>query len=340
MLDIVDLNNSLNSIKNTKYAAAVANTGTWGGTQLAAAKAKLTCYGCNPNCWACVFPQLGTCTGALCVFDSASGYLRCGQCCLWTVPAGATLAKFELWGAGAGSGAGNCCGGSPTGATGAYATIIIPVTAGCQYTLCAGCAHATQSYCTTTCDLSGCKSFVTGYGLTNLCAEGGCASLSNRQKIMNRLCNYNVGDGNFNSFKSPMYGDSNVGTCICSGFYLCQPGSWGSCDVIPIMPDCSRTFYGTPFGHSSLLGGACWDTNYYGYDIVPPTVSPADGLSLCIGCCCYTWSSGTCCGYRGSACNGVRCVPGAGGTPTHIMGGNTELYGDWGRGGMVKISWK
>lgn len=339
MLDIVDLSASLKNIKDSKLAAAVANTGTWGSTQATAVKNKLNCYACNPACWQCVFPHLSTCTGALCVYDAA-GYFRCGGSCTWTVPAGATIAKFEVWGAGAGSGAGVCCGGSPTGASGAYATIIIPVTAGCQYTLCAGCAHGTQAYCTYQCDLSGCKSYVIGYGLTNFCADGGCFSLQRRQKLMNRLCNADVNDGQFTTFKSPMYCNGSYGTCICSDSYLCQPGSWGSCDVVPIMPDCGRTFYGTPFGYPSIFGGACWDTNYYGYDIVPPTLAAADGCTSCIGCCCYTWSSGTCCGYRGAACSGIRCVPGAGGTPTHIMGGNTDLYGDWGRTGMVKVSWK
>lgn len=342
MLDILDLSVSLKSIKDTKLADAIAATGTWGSTQIATVKAKLDCYACNPACWSCVFPQLATCTGSLCVYDSTP-YFRCGASCTWTVPAGATKAKFEIWGAGSGSGAGNCCGGSPVGASGAYATVIIPVVAGCQYTLCAGCAHPTQSYCTYCCDLSGCKSFVTGYGLTNFCASGGCFDLWRAQKLRNRLCNTNSSDGSFCSFKAPSYWNSDVGTYICGGntcgAWLCQPGSWGSCDVIPIMPDCGASYFGTVFGYPSIMGGACWDTNYYGYDIIPPTLAATDGQSACYGCCCYTWSSGTCCGSRGAACQGIRCTPGAGGTPTHIMGGNTELYGDWGRTGMVKVSW-
>lgn len=346
MLDILDLSVSLKSIKDTKLADAIAATGVWGSTQMAAVKAKLDCFACNPACWSCIFPQLTTCTGSLCVYDQ-SGYFRCGASCTWTVPAGATKAKFEIWGAGSGSGAGRCCGGYPPAATGAYGTIIIPVTAGCQYTLCAGCAHSTQSYCVYCCDLSGCKSFVTGYGLTNFCAEGGCFDLYRRQKIMNRLCNGNTGDAEFTTYKTPntSYQGSCVGTSICGGnssqfgSYLCQPGSWGSCDCIPIMPDCQRSFNGTPFGYASILGGSCWDTNYYGFDIMAPTLAANDGVTSCIGCCCFTWSSGTCCGSRNMACDGQRCVPGAGGTPTHIMGGNTELYGDWGRTGMVKVSW-
>lgn len=348
MLDILDLSTSLKSIKDTKLASAVAATGNWGSTQMQTVKDILNCRACEAGCWQCAFPHLTTCTSSLCVYDNTN-YFRCGKCCNWTVPAGATKAKFELWGAGSGSGAGICCGGSPTGASGAYATIIIPVTAGCQYTLCAGCAHSAQSYCTAWCgDLSGCKSFVVGYGLTNLCADGGCFNLMRAQIIRNRLCGPSA-DGSCCMFKAPRCCASAVGVNICGpscltlttcifGHYLCQQASLESCGIIPVMPDCLSTFYGTPFGYASMLGGACWDTNYYGYDIAPPTLTAVNGYTAG-GCCCYSWSSGTCCGTRAQACCQIRCFPGAGGTPTHVMGGSLELYGDWGRTGMIKVSW-
>ena len=48
--------------------------------------------------------------------------------------------SFKFGGPGAPSQGARCCGGSPFGAVGAYATVIIDAVPGCQYTLCAGCA--------------------------------------------------------------------------------------------------------------------------------------------------------------------------------------------------------
>lgn len=333
MLDILDLSTSLKSIKDTKLASAVAATGTWGSTQLAAAKQILACHACKPTCFLNAFPHLDTCTSSLCIYDQ-SGYYRCGASCTWTVPAGATKAKFEVWGAGAFSGAGMCCGGSPWGASGAYATIIIPVTEGCQYVMCGGCATCCNPYCTNHTTAQSGASYITGYGLTNFCAEGGCHNIIRRMCMQRtRLC----GTTDCCRWQNPSCTDS--GGCICGTSFWCADNSCATCGLIPIFSDKDVTFYGTPFGHNSLHGSTCTDTNIYGYDVHPPLVAPDNGRCTA-GCCCFTYDSGTCAGKCFNANAGYSCQPGMGGYPTHVMGGCTSsICGGWGRMGMAKVSW-
>ena len=70
-----------------------------------------------------------------------TGYFRCGRSCSWTVPGGTTCVRFQLWGSGGGSTESRCCMWSPTGDTGAYLSVIMPVTAGSTYQMCGGCAY-------------------------------------------------------------------------------------------------------------------------------------------------------------------------------------------------------
>lgn len=129
----------------------------------------------------------------LCVYDSATGDLRCGAACSWTVPEGATRVQFQLWGAGGGTGGGMCCGGSPPGNTGAYATTIIDAVPGEIYTLCAACAWCCCGYCTQTMNNRSDPSYVTGAGLTNLCATSGYSGCISRNMILlheNTCCRY------------------------------------------------------------------------------------------------------------------------------------------------------
>jgi len=333
MLDILDLSTSLKSIKDTKLASAVAATGTWGSTQLATAKAILACHACNPACFLNAFPHLDTCTDSVCAYDQ-SGYFRCGAGCTWTVPAGATKAKFEIWGPGAFGGAGLCCGGSGGfGASGAYATVIIPVTPGSQYVMCGGCSACCNTYCTYQYTGQGSASYVTGAGLTNFCAESGCHNLVRRMCMQRtKLC----GMSDCCRWQNPSCTSS--GGCICGTSNYCYDNSCASCGLIPTFSDVEATFYGTPFGHSSLHGNSCYDGNHYGYDIHPDLVDPANGRCTA-GCCCYSWSSGNCCGCMTNACQGYSCQPGMGSYPSHAMGGATSIYGGWGRMGMAKVSW-
>jgi hypothetical protein len=291
----------------------------------------------NPNCytlWAAAIPTLGPETGSVCVYDQASALFRDGNCCLWTVPGGTTKVRFQLWGAGAGTGAGLCCGGSPFGASGAYASIIIDAVPGCQYTLCAGAANSTKLYCTQCQDVSGCMSYVTGYGLTNFCADGGCSSLARNMELLHGTvcCRYQA------------INNTQAGACICGGSFTvwyCFANSCATCGPVTYVSDTARcgrgtspsgTLYYIPSNYSAM----CFDTSHYGCACNSPTMLPTGGV---LTPTTFGYTSNTCCGLPRSACCGCLCNPGQGGSYTHAMGGSTDLYGDWGRTGMVRVSW-
>jgi hypothetical protein len=124
MLDVLEYNSlaeQFNSLQtslnvattyanNVTYPAAYANaSGNAAATQLTislnCSTVKQNNYGYLATCalqscpwdcntWASV-PKLTGNTGGLRIYDSASGYIRCGVSCLWTVPAGASFARFE-----------------------------------------------------------------------------------------------------------------------------------------------------------------------------------------------------------------------------------------------------
>ena len=281
--------------------------------------------------WPSIIPTLPSCAACpVCIYDT-SGYFRCGGCCLWTVPAGATKVRFELWGAGSGSGAPYCCGNYPWGPTGAYASVITTAVPGCQYTLCAGCAHSCTLTSGTSTDVSGCPSYVTGYGLTNLCAMGGCGELCHM------MCFINPGQP-YCRYEGP--GQQYWGSCICSGWSSCYSSSCGTNGIIPRTFITDRTFYGTAttgtvYGIPSMTSSDCFDNNNYG-SICSPIVMLPNGTVSAASCDSYT--SGTCCGDRCQACSGYYLYPGMGGIWTHAMGGS-YASGGWGRTGMVKVSW-
>lgn len=294
----------------------------------------------NPLCfslWSAIIPKIPTPVSQICVYDAGT-YFRAGGTCTWTVPAGITKARFELWGAGAGSQSGICCGHGPTGNSGAYASVCMTVTPGNAYVLCAGAANSTLSYCGVSCDISGCPSFVTGTGLTNFCANGGCANL------LYTMCQLGNPTAVANTkWAGQGYGGSQSGIGICGSGYgaTCQPGSQ---PIGVLRRDflAAESFFGTAtnatvYGLKSQNVGMQINSSMYGctctYSLPLPngTMSPIQ---------CDSFSSGTCCGSRGvQACSGYGLIPGHGGWYTHIMGGNTGMYGDWGRTGMVKVSW-
>lgn len=290
----------------------------------------------NVSLWACL-PLLTSPTGCLCVYDSASGYVRCNACCLWTVPAGASKAQFQIWGAGSPTGIACCCGGSPHGANGAYATTIIDVTPGWTYTLCAGCAFCCFATVGTTSNQPGCPSYVTGCKLTNFCAMGGHGNIACYMRYLHvslSECRYRgAGTG------------TSQGPCLCAtGSHYCFSNSCGTGTIVPFIVDQEQLFYGTAtdscvFGFPAVRGGSFLDTNNYGYHQHPPVIGPCHTLQSGSSCC-ITFTSGSCCGgCLFAANNGIFCYPGAGGAATHMMGGSVSYCADSGRGGMVRVTW-
>ena len=292
----------------------------------------------NASCyplWATLMPKIPTPAGQICVYD-ATAFFRGGGTCTWTVPTGVTKARFELWGAGAGSQGSNCCGHGPTGNSGSYASVCMPVTPGQAYVLCAGAASSVVACCEVSCNIDGAPSFVTGAGLTNFCAMGGCSNLLYTMCQLGNLCAVTC-----NKYAGQGWGSSGSGLNICgSGFGGVRPGStmFGVLrrDFLAAESVFGTATNATIYGLKSQNVALMSNGDFYGstctYSLPLPngTMSPIQ---------CDSWSSGTCPGSRCAACTGFALIPGHGGFWSHIMGGSTNGTGDWGRTGMVKVSW-
>jgi len=297
------------------------------------------------NLW-CLIPTLpatGTAwTDGLKVCDT-SGNFRCGATCSWTVPAGVTCARFQLWGAGAGRGYGCCCAFTPFGGTGAYASVIIPVTAGDSYTICAGCAFC----CYMTPGGSnvngqpGCPSYVTGTGLSNFCAEGGEASLY--CELLTR-CICGISQAAYCMF---------LGGCICSNGSVCWhgdiagggqggAGSPACCfdNMFPMISSC-KTYYGsatsgTVYGIRGSYGSIAVNCNT-SICVQHPPIYGFPTTSCCTENITTNDSNGCC--RSANAATPYMQVPGAGSWALMRCGGGTSGAADAGRMGMVCVSY-
>ena len=288
------------------------------------------------NLW-CAIPTLPATgcawTTGFKVCNIADTYFRCGASCSWTVPGGVTCARFQIWGAGAGTGYGCCCAFTPFGGTGAYASVIIPVTAGSIYTLCAGCALCCCATAGGTNTAAGCASYVTGAGLTNFCAEGGEGSLY-CQLTTRCQCGAVLGYCGF------------LGGCICSNNSVCwwisTPGTGGpTCcfdNMLPMISSC-KTFFGsatsgTVFGIRGSFGAIAVNCN--GTPIVQHP--PIYGFPT-TSCCCCIFTTNSVSGWCRAACTGALQIPGAGGYALFQCAGSNSEAGDSGRFGMVCVSY-
>ena len=275
-------------------------------------------------------------TGEVKVCD-ASGTYRCNASCNWTVPAGTTSMRVQMWGAGGGSNKPPCCcGHTPFGSTGAYSSVIVPVEAGWTYTLCAGCAYCCYGFTTTGHRRwYGQCSYIQGCHFCNYCVDGGRGSLGNWMADYGHFCTcriaYYTGNEGYNF--------CNQGTDWCANGqqltneidYVAGAGIHGRINDIDD-PKAENVVYGI----RGIWPKQCWDSNLYGYEVHAPVYGYIDSTQ-----CCTQYTSGTCCGCQCSAWN-TAClrVPGAGGWGSHAMGGSNSLYGDVGKFGMVWICYK
>ena len=303
---------------------------------------------CCVQLWSKI-PLLKNTTGEVKVCDT-SGYFRCGGCCAWTVPAGVTCAQFQIWGAGAGTVPGCCCGGSPFGGTGAYATVIIPVTAGDSYTLCAGCAYCCYATVGGNNYAPGGSSYVAGTGLTNFCALGGINFLT--LNVMDQGCLGGLFVNGYCTLEFFPGTTTLAGPCICNNNTYCFQ-SCGTCGVIANHRAFAVNYYGTTssgsavYGIPGMHGGTYLDSNNYGYHTGAPVIgfdhTPFCGASS-VGCCASftseTCSGGYICSPAISGASSAQPFPGAGGFYTHLMGGGNTFCGDSGRMGMVRVIYK
>ena len=283
---------------------------------------------------------LGSWTTGFKVCDT-SGYFRCGSSCTWTVPGGTTCVRFQIWGAGGGTPESRCCMHTMPGDTGAYASVIMPVTSGQSYTLCGGCAYCCYSASDGRNQSRGCPSYVSGTGLTNFCAEGGWSSCMYKQ-----ICDRN--DLYF-PVKCSSCCCTFINGCMChSGATICSgdwetPGfgypdgfysgvmPWLACDVGAYGNATSGEVWTIRGQHSHVhvdenYPMRMWAATVYGY-----------GDQCCGrgGC----WVCNNCGGHCQSAWTvGIRQIPGVGGWGTSSCGGDCTC-GDAGRMGMVCVSY-
>ena len=293
--------------------------------------------------WACIY-EGSDWTGDLLVRNN-DGYYRCGCQCTWTVPSGATKARFQLWGAGGGANhPSRCCGITPFGATGAYLSVIIPVTAGNSYTICAGCAYCCYGYPQSGSPRNaGCPSYVQGPGLCYLCAAGGSGSLGIFMGARYGYC-YNCAPPCLNGSDMNYFVCHEGGTwCRNSG---CTGGFW---DYVS-----DANYYGTtnisnPTSENVIYGlrgmfqkwcvhsnnyGCFWHPNVKGYET---NTSGSEAPQ-----CKQDFSNGTtCCGKGYDAwTGGYLRVPSAGGYMSVAMGGCQDHCGSSGKYGQVCVQWQ
>jgi hypothetical protein len=313
--------------------------------------------------WCCCYwaaiPTLPSVTGGLFVCDTS--YARCGVCCLWTVPGGAQFVRFQMWGAGALShGSVCCCGISIPGSSGAYASVIIPAVPGCQYTLCAGCAMCCfPDYNNSSTTGSGCASYVNGYGLNGVCAEGG--EVSPFCWMKRKMAVNGVDDANFAGIcvilpnstwaYNAIPKGSYTGYCMCTNGGFCFVGNCQTMGSHPFVTSC-RTFrgsvtngtqcchfvIGTP-GSWSKLDGV--NNGYYYFPYTPP--------ATCYDCQCYPqcYISGYLyasyyCGMQSvysNPCSRADNAPGRGGGGSMSSAGNGSYTGFPGNGGAVCVQY-
>ena len=339
---IVDLDASINALQS----------GGGGGGMSDAQKAVAASQGWQPYL-GCLIPKYAEGTtswsAGFKVCDTTS-YKRCGASCTWTVPSGVTCARFQVWGAGTSSGMACCCSYGVPGSTGAYASVIIPVTAGNSYTLCAGCAYCCYpSHSGGSQD--GCQSYVTGSGLSNFCAQGGQGD----GKKMNQEYGHCSASASYRSATGNCY-HYWQGMCVCYCQEFCIPSSLHHGASMLGYPRGNNRFHFPGKRSNKTYYGSATNGAVYGHNGMYSSffMGGSAGMRSCVqhasvygffGCCDYPGSTSAegCCSCKGgcccSACTGYRQIPSASGSFTMKCGGEWNTCGDAGRMGMVCVSY-
>ena len=274
-------------------------------------------------------------TGQELVFAGAcypfeNSYCRNTMCC-WIVPAGVTRLTFELWGGGGGGGASCCCMVGIPGGAGSYARKMVKAAtpgglAGCVYQLFAGFASCCSP--TAGCGFRGCTTYVTGFGLTNFCAEGGIPG-------QNLCWPTSTGGPNFG----------------CSYFTAnCNKGwAWNCANYATFCACYFGADYGIP-GCGGALYTDCCNPNFCQFKTIrplpgnlPATAMTGAGQSyitnrICNSDCDQGGWDGCRSGYGIIGGSGVG-TPGAGGISGATCAGNTCVCGGPGGSGMIRVTY-
>ena len=265
-----------------------------------------------------------------------SGYYRCGKGCSWTVPAGVTCVQFDMWGVGGNNSSGYCCGGAPWGPNGSFGSIVMPVSAGCSYTICGGCAlccahgpsYHDQAF------PSGSATYVSGYGLQNVCIQ---PALNNFPRLYNHCIGLTVNCRAYNCA-------GGSGQCWCGFGWFCQDNSCATCGVrcaahTNVWPQGRVCVPNAHYYRTTGAGGCyCRDTNAYGWfrNITVPRM-----YCCTCQCLCRYFDSSTCGGWLyGYECYGGKtCMPGIGSEPLTVMGSCTSMYSGYPNMGAVRVTY-
>lgn len=232
----------------------------------------------------------------------------------WKVPANTTEIIFEIWGAGGGGGDGCCCTRGVPGSSGAYAYRKLTgneVVPGCSYGIDLG--QGGRSRQGPSCGQPGGKTYITGYSLSNFCADGGYGGCA---------CCY---------------------MCCCTWGTLCNVCCNGPCAV----------YYGADGGAYGNPGAGqmwCQDRHCWNKQMVPYPGGLVNGKGgwlpgiqcECQGCGWYlNMYAATQLGWGGGGGENSHknYVPGTGGASAWVHGGGC-CRGQHGNPGMVRISYK
>jgi hypothetical protein len=242
--------------------------------------------------------------------------------CYWCVPAGTTKLRFEIWGGGGGGASMRGCHGGIPGGSGAWATKTVTSGFGdgdC-YDLCAGWGGIW--YCCSCVGCRGCKSWVTGNGLTNFCADGGFGGYVYCYCYWRQCCiSGPSGDG-----RGVDYGWHYAGRSSC-----CSP-YYGA--------DCGE--YGVPGFYTNYCGCGsdqdnCWIKQWVPESPGLSTTGPMHVGKRNLGNACrnegpHCWSSGSSKSHYN--------MPRAGGGMSGTTCGDGTCCGSPGGTGMVRVIYK
>jgi len=259
--------------------------------------------------------------------DYTSGYNNYSYCC-WKVPSypgtGTTVVTFEIWGSG-GGGAGACCCayGIPAGA-GAYAyKTVIGVTSGTVYNFCIGSMTCRNPGPT---GIDGCKTYVTGIGLTNFCAEGGVKGCSFCQCQFWQRCHFKTAIGATEGFggNRDIVGFNTSCVGCCSLYYGADGGA-----------------YGLPGAYQlACHERRCWNKYYIPYS--GGLVNQQGGYlvqDVCENSSCGYFAQCSAAGELGFSAQSDQnsYVPGLAGVSAHVCGGSC-CCGTQGWAGAVRVT--
>lgn len=176
----------------------------------------------------------------------------------WTVPSGVTCVTFELWGGGGGGGAKCCCDCyhmSTGGGAGAYVGMTMPVTPGDSYTLCIGYG----GYQTSVGDVAhwscfggdASTTYITGNGITKLCADGGRGSHNNCYSYC--MC---TECGSYSTATSCALSSGSDVSCALGNCYACGQSSTRRTNAYTNVWSDSQSQY-----YSAVVGGTSFSSN-------------------------------------------------------------------------------